>query len=273
MSKKGYQRKIKIISANTSRKDRPFEILGLLNFCGHQSGVKRTSSSNILVVLIRLIFNYLFQFKETREFKFDKSSSSSITRFSRIHGYFQNWKYVEDSFHIVGPEIESYIATIDVSTVNIPNSYIGIHVRRGDNLFTLETMGSLSSNYYKSILLKINKIKSLPVVIFTDDLKGASDVIEIVSPDFVFGPEDLSVWQSLKLMSNSEYLITANSTFSWWAAILGFKTNRTKKVFIPDPWFRNWEKPILDAFQFPGFNVETSDFIKEDKFLTDYRIL
>jgi hypothetical protein len=273
MKSRGDNRKIKIISLNTSRRDRPFEITELLNYCRHFSRVSSEFSSNKLGIVKKYILDYFFQFKETREFTFEKNSPSMISRFSRIYGYFQNWEYVENTFHIIGSEIESYLKTIDISAVKIPNKYIGIHVRRGDNLFTLKTMGSLSSNYYKSALMKISEENKLPVVVFTDDLKGASDVLETISPNYIFGPNDLSVWQSLKLMANSDYLITANSTFSWWAAILGFKSKRIKRVIIPDPWFRDWETPILDAFQYPGFEVKKSEFIQEDKFVTDYKII
>jgi len=272
MLKKELKYKIKIISSDTSRRDRSFEISGLLNYCSHHSEINSENNGTKSGVFMKLLTNYFFQFKEVNEFIFDEKAPSLITRFSRVHGYFQNWKYVDASFHIIGPEIDSFVKTVDVSTVKIPNRYIGIHIRRGDNLYTLKTMGSLSSKYYKKILLKINKTTSLPVVVFTDDVKGASDVLEIVSPDYLFGPSDLTVWQTLKLMSNSEYLITANSTFSWWAAILGFKAHRIKKVFIPDPWFRAWKTPVSTAFQFPSFETEKAEFIQQDHFDTEYRL-
>jgi hypothetical protein len=46
--------------------------------------------------------------------------------------------------------------------------------------------------------------------------------------------------ESLVLMSFGKAIITANSSFSWWAAVSG---NRTKKVIAPIPWFKNLDEP------------------------------
>lgn len=263
--------KIKVVPEYNARLDRKFQLQELIAFCDHSRNNKNIFSKHIYSQYFIDFISKFFYFSEIKELTFLDDEYNSLSRFSQLNGYFQHWKYVDYSYYLFAAELNDYLNTINIENNIVPKSFIGLHVRRGDNIYTLDTMGSLSYRYYLKVLEKENTL-GLPVVLFTDDLKGASDVVEKVSPDYCFGPKDLSVWQTLKLMSNSHSLITANSTLSWWAALIGFKSGRIKKVIIPDPWFRNWPTKILDSFHYPGFQISSANFIEAHRFITDYEL-
>lgn len=262
---------IEVVSEINPRSDRKFELHDLIAFCEHSKNSRRLLSSNKKFQSLFHIVSKISYIKEYNEFTFSEYDYNSIRKFSHLYGYFQHWKYVDSAYYLFGEELGRFMNTVCTKNIIIPKNFVGLHVRRGDNIYTLDSMGSLNYNYYTKILEKANKC-GLPIVLFTDDLKGSSDVIEKISPDYCFGPKELSVWQTLKLMSNSNLLITANSTLSWWAALIGFKSGRIKEVFIPDPWFRNWHTKILDSFHFPGFKILQAEFIESSHFITDYEL-
>jgi hypothetical protein len=167
-----------------------------------------------------------------------------------LMGYFQTWKYhnaLKDEGLI--PEIQMKNPSnwfIEASSqFEKQGKVLSIHVRRGDYVGT--RFGTLSSAYYDSA---IKKLKGRGVMwdaiwIFSDDIpltqsefQGVfteSDNVVFVDPDL-----DSHSFESLLLMSQSSSLIIANSTFSWWAAVLG---NSEKYVVCPSKWFSHLEDP------------------------------
>ncbi len=72
--------------------------------------------------------------------------------------------------------------------------------------------------------------------IFTDSPQMLSNLsnsfpckVEVVTA------EDLSTSETLILMSRCKGIITSNSTFSFWSAMLSNHTN----IVIPSPWFKS----------------------------------
>lgn len=111
------------------------------------------------------------------------------------------------------------------------NDYVAIHYRAGD--YTEGADGHhprCTREYYEAAM------KLFPddfFVVFTDDLKAAINI---------FGPEDrdlqyhhASYIDDFKLMKRCYSFITANSSFSLFAAILG--EHPDKKIVCPRQWF------------------------------------
>ena len=73
------------------------------------------------------------------------------------------------------------------------------------------------------------------VVVFSDDPKWCNDQT-LFSTDRFMISENIDNRVDLCLMSLCNDFIIANSTFSWWGAILSTKS---KIVIAPDPWFKN----------------------------------
>jgi hypothetical protein len=161
-------------------------------------------------------------------------------------GYFQSYRYLEDLFDIkkerlnVQPRVFSntlcrYLNEIESSKP------IALHVRRGDYVGNSST-GLLSQAYYANSL-ELMASKGRDVWVFSDNIQEAREMLRGVSnPNWKWiDPLNLqSPSQTLYAMSMCPDIITANSTFSWWAASL----NKTSNVIAPQKWFANQDDPI-----------------------------
>jgi hypothetical protein len=124
-----------------------------------------------------------------------------------------------------------------------------LHVRRGDySRPEYSFMGLCSIDYYRRAIARVREVVEQPVFfIFSDDLDwcranfdwlGAEARFMAYEVPRGFRPEALD----LQLMTRAEYFVTANSTFSWWAAWLAGE--RAKLVISPRQWFKH---PQLSA--------------------------
>lgn len=138
-------------------------------------------------------------------------------------------------------------------TLNLPDKYQAIHVRRGDFQTMQKTFGLLDENWYER-----NLDFNLPIVLATDDLIGAQEIINKIKPDIVLDPAVVSPIETLAILANSKKLILANSTFSWWA---GFCVSRTGgQVIFPKPFYLSepWKN---ESMILPNFIERPSSFI------------
>ena len=176
---------------------------------------------------------------------------------SRIRGYFQSWKYFEEE----APEIRSHIrdlvhpsAWYRASHVEFNNQeeWIAVHVRRGDYLKaeTRSVHGVLGDSYYKNALKQMDAHfgDALPLKVFSDDHSATRTLFERSNRkiEFVQEPLGSDPIESMLLMSQGAGVITANSSFSWWAAWLG--EGVTRPVCVPNPWFRTKSFNLNDLF-------------------------
>ena len=168
-------------------------------------------------------------------------------------GHFQSF-YVAEKF-LAGNRLllkspsKSYLKMKELHEKNS----IAIHVRRGDYRNT-GSWGLLSVEYY------VNAIRSLRLN-SKENLYIFSDEVELVNKEFMsnslfrsvtksdqitfIGTNDsLSPAETLLLMSTSERIVIANSTFSLWAAYL----NPNSNVLAPREFYRHPEK-----YQFPRY--------------------
>jgi hypothetical protein len=163
---------------------------------------------------------------------------------TRLRGYFQSWKYfssIEDTLRKQVSNLRSpspwYRSTCKQLQVSEP--WLAIHFRRGDylNENALAYHGVLGRDYYDQAIAMIDSINGkLPIVIFSDDLNEAHkffrDFARLIT--FVQPPPDSHDVESMLLMAQSSAIITANSSFSWWAGWLGNQRNRI--VVVPKSW-------------------------------------
>lgn len=153
---------------------------------------------------------------------------------TKIYGYFQNYIYIDSTFH----------TKLDFSTsASMLEKYpdirncVFIHIRGGDYL-------TESNNIYKKLTNKYytDAIGLFPTntefVIFTNDIQYALTFpfLNTIKHKFI----DENEVDSLFLMSNCIGGICANSTFSWWGALLSRCYNNHKLPFtLPSQWFNN----------------------------------
>lgn len=113
--------------------------------------------------------------------------------------------------------------------------YTTIHLRRGDYRKGSSTFGLLDFQFYKKTIELIESEQ--PLLVLTDETEEASKLAKFLGlrDAIILGSDTLTRFETLFLMENAATAVLANSTFSWWGAMLG---NQEKKIFAPDPWYR-----------------------------------
>jgi len=182
-----------------------------------------------------------------------------------IVGYFQTWRYFEALKNLgLVPEIKMKHPSLwfleMTNQMKRQGRVLGIHVRRGDYVGNAG-IGTLSVSYYESATeeLRSRGVTWDAVWIFSDDVLLAQNEFKNFSNlsdnlVFVQPPFGSHAFESMLLLSRCSSLIIANSTFSWWAAILG---NPEKLVVCPSKWFAEMEDP-RDLFPQKWIQVESS---------------
>ena len=145
-----------------------------------------------------------------------------------------------------------------------PNSdSIAVHIRRGDYLDTKhQTHGILDGSYFLDAVEVLREISGVrKIVIFTDSpelVKSEKWIRKWAHYDYEFS-NSTEPWETLIEMAKFQYIVCSNSTFSWWAAHLGYD----KKIVLPRMWFVNREIP--ESLVIPGALILDSNFMKVDQ--------
>lgn len=148
-----------------------------------------------------------------------------------LNGYWQSERY----FSFNKEQIKSDFDLSEYSEVlsdfpELENS-VSLHVRRTDYLASNGYHPVQDLNYYTGALELLNKDYE-KIFIFSDDIDWCKQNIKFDNLVFIDNTDE---FESLCLMSNTRHNITANSSFSWWAAWLN--KNKDKKVICPKLWF------------------------------------
>jgi hypothetical protein len=166
---------------------------------------------------------------------------------TQVSGYFQTYKYFDaiDNLNLTRLNLLKPSNWYTQKLDHLDKfEWLGIHVRRGDFKNHASTVGLLSPSYYfnavESLDAKVGK--RLPVVVFSDEIEDAREMLEPLSArvhEWISPPRESSASESLLLMSRATAIVIANSTFSWWGAKLG----RPKLVAAPKKWFKSGIDP------------------------------
>lgn len=165
-----------------------------------------------------------------------------------LKGYFQSRKYVDQNFGplrnprlllpVTGPSAWLKTRQGDVQSRNV----LGVHIRRSDYLDPKNSsIGALSNQYFMAAIDASLDTSIDEIWFFSEDPSEVPPELTgrwgLPSRLIVPGVDPL---ESLLLMSQCERLVISNSTFSWWAAMLG----SVSTVTAPETWFRNLDEPI-----------------------------
>ena len=201
---------------------------------------------------IKFKFINYFRYKllgvyQSKEAGFD-SFLEKQSEISRIQGYYQTWKYV-NNLQELGADISLEVLNPSNWFLKLQNEIkevkpIAIHVRRGDYKNPNSPVGLLSRSYYQDAIGVVNnKYENRNFWIFSDDIEDSQKLLDGLIPkssNWICPPTGSDPAESLVLMSLSKLIIIANSSFSWWAA----KTGVEKELVIaPSPWFRKLDSP------------------------------
>jgi len=165
-----------------------------------------------------------------------------------VIGYFQSFRFTKNihSYEEIkrlslakgnlGIECFRGLATLEQPIV--------VHFRFGD--YKLEdSFGIPGPAYYKKALEELtHKYPHSKIWVFTDEAEAAEKVFpaEYASKTRWFTDKSLSSAETLEIMRLGKAYIIANSTFSWWGAMLSRSEN--PMVICPDIWFKSQVEPL-----------------------------
>jgi len=192
---------------------------------------------------------YFFNFpKKEKTLLFQKAFLTPF-RYKYIKGYFQNEKYFEDIRPILLKQImlkkQLSSSTIQyLEEITIKKSTCSLHIRRGDYILdkkSNQVHGVCDLNYYKeAIKLMREKCDEVHFFVFSDDISWVKKNLKIKNTVYI--DHKVIPHEDLHLMSLCKHNITANSSFSWWAAWLN--QNKNKIIIAPKQWFVSKENEV-----------------------------
>lgn len=138
---------------------------------------------------------------------------------------------VLDSFKFLPDALSEKIQKESCAIANSSKKTVAVHVRRGDYINS-NFIPLVETNYYLNSLEHIEKMErvdNLKLYIFSDDPQWCKENLTFLDKfeyEFIRGNKD---YEDMYLISKCMYIITANSTFSWWSAYL----SNAKHIFVP----------------------------------------
>lgn len=145
-----------------------------------------------------------------------------------LRGFFQSYKYIDH------PETLNVMKGLIGYENQPPKKGVAIHVRRGDYVNLKDTFPCLPLDYYKAALKSLLNTKSFWIIpsedfhIFSDDIEWCKN--NFFNPECTFHKTGDPI-EDLFEMSRYEHQIIANSSYSYWAAMLN--PNPDKIVICP----------------------------------------
>lgn len=129
---------------------------------------------------------------------------------------------------------------------------VALHVRRGDYLSAASDPPHyrvLGADYYRSALDHLRRSGPVDrVVVFSDDPIWCETQLALGVPTLVVNRDspDRSAVDDLLCLAHAHTLVTANSTFSWWAAWIATQRGPARVVapatWFDDPAYAEWQR-------------------------------
>lgn len=162
-----------------------------------------------------------------------------------LDGYWQSEKYFSDiekdirrEFTVKDPQKDKDRETADIIA---SCEAVSLHIRRGDyvsNATTNQIFGTCGLDYYhSSIGIIAQNVPNPHFFIFSDDPEWARNNLKLDYPTTLVEHNNADRnFEDLRLMSQCNHNIIANSSFAWWGAWLN--NNPDKIVIAPAKWFQ-----------------------------------
>lgn len=157
-----------------------------------------------------------------------------------LYGYWQGEKFFQD----VRDEVKRRFSfqnisntVLDTGGIISSEESVAVHVRRGDYLHNPKYVNLSATEYYKYALSTVReRMSSANIYVFSDDIAWCKESGLFENATYVdFTTE---AYEDMYLMSKAKAIITANSSFSWWAGYLG----NHEFVIRPEKYLNNWTK-------------------------------
>lgn len=160
-----------------------------------------------------------------------------------LDGFFYRDKNVRDIFRFRNTSFSG--ACREYIDIMSSVQSVAVHVRRGDYLSkeNMELFGKFCDiDYYKKALEVIrNKVADPVFFIFSDDMEWVKANMSVENAFYVDENKGVDSWKDMYLMSRCRHAVIANSTFSYWAAML---RESEGLVLYPRKWYY-WNNPDI----------------------------
>ena len=169
----------------------------------------------------------------------------SLPNKTYLKGYWQSEKYFENNqknifkdLQLIAPQSKKNIKTLE--NISKTNS-VSLHIRRGDyvtNSAYNMKHGTCSLDYYKKSVDYLSKSlnKNFTIFAFSDDPEWVFKNLKLpMDIQFIEHNSSKKNYEDLRLMSQCNHNIIANSSFSWWGAWLNKSPKRT--IISPKKWY------------------------------------
>jgi hypothetical protein len=157
-----------------------------------------------------------------------------------LRGYWSTYKYFEPIKNQLEKELTvkykpDYKNCMMLEKIRNCES-VALHIRRGDKV-TIPTVGKCDDIYYNKAIDYIRSRKENVVFfIFTDDKNWVKEKFCNGSNSIVVDINNgVTDYEDYRLMRSCKHNITANSSFSWWAAWLNI--NKNPIITAPQDWY------------------------------------
>lgn len=169
-----------------------------------------------------------------------------------LRGYWQNPNYWEKCRGNLKDIFEFKIDHIDDRNKDIAKKIksensVSIHVRRGDYLWAENAearMEICTLEYYKKAISYIyEKARNCSFYFFSDDPKWVRANFTELDYILIDWNQGENSYLDMYLMSLCKHNIIANSSFSWWGAVLN--CNKEKIVVSPSKWYNGMSSDLI----------------------------
>lgn len=161
-------------------------------------------------------------------------------------GYFQTYKFMNSPIVTRAMmELELRVKPsilLEHEIFALAESPLVVHVRLGDYRLE-ENFGILTENYYRNIDVLWDSRKYKKIWLFSDEPDVAISYIpkKLQSQTRIIRDESETPATTLELMRLGAGYVIANSSLSWWGAMLC--RNENPEIVAPSPWFRSMPEP------------------------------
>jgi len=164
-----------------------------------------------------------------------------------LSGYFQSLKYFEEYK-------DEFISLLNLPEVDsLPrygdNLNVAFHIRRGDYIVHAPIHYVCKTEYFNKLFdtFTPEDVKGNKIIVFTDSPEIVLE--EFKGKEFIIMKSESDI-KELAYMSKCDIVVGSNSTFSWWAALIGNKIS-----YFPSKWFQN-DREATDIYHDKIFKVD-----------------
>jgi hypothetical protein len=169
-----------------------------------------------------------------------------------FYGFFQDQQNVLENWTDLKNRFLS--SNLISANSNLDDSIL-VHIRLTDYL-QLKDFGSLDEEFY---LRCLSRLPLKPIIVITDDVFVFKSQFPVLASKSIIFDKVEDDFESFKRLCNANFLIIANSTFSYWGGVFSLMRNPNSVIYSPDQWRADGEN---NSILFSRFHYEKATFIK-----------